>query len=112
MRVKKTILSIFFAVISVLGIYSLFIEPNNIEVHHIRQNDTCIGKTLKGVTAVHISDLHISKIGKKEKKVLDIIKDINPDVIFLTGDYIKWDGDYEPALNFLSELHARVDVWA
>jgi len=112
MRVKKTILSIFFAVISVLGIYSLFIEPNNIEVHHIRLNDTILGKTLKGVTAVHISDLHISKIGKKEKKVLDIIKDINPDVIFLTGDYIKWDGDYEPALNFLSELHARVDVWA
>jgi predicted MPP superfamily phosphohydrolase len=111
-RPKKTLLYTFFAIMLCLGIYGFFIEPDWIEVHHLSMNDTLFGKALKGMTAVHISDLHIGKIGRREEKVLKIIDDINPDFIFLTGDYVKWDGDYEPALNFLSQLHARVGVWA
>jgi hypothetical protein len=32
--------------------------------------------------------------------------------LFLTGDYVKWGGDYEPALDFLSKLNATCGVWA
>jgi predicted MPP superfamily phosphohydrolase len=111
-RGKKSLLYIFLTVILVLGIYGFFVEPDEIEVHHLNMNDTLFGKALKGMTAVHISDLHIGKIGGREEKLLEIIDDIDPDMIFLTGDYVKWDGDYEPALTFLSQLHAKVGVWA
>jgi predicted MPP superfamily phosphohydrolase len=112
MRGKKTILSIFFTIILGLGIYGLFIEPDEIEVHHLWVNDSILGKTMKGMTAIQISDLHISKIGRREEKVLKIIDDIKPDIIFLTGDYVRWDGDYKPALDYLSRLKAKIGVWA
>jgi predicted MPP superfamily phosphohydrolase len=33
-------------------------------------------------------------------------------LIFLTGDYVPWEGDYEPALAFLAGLKAELGVWA
>jgi len=48
---------------------------------------------------------------QREQKVLDILEKLQPDIIFLTGDYVAWDGDYEPALKFLSQLHAKIGVW-
>lgn len=92
--------------------YGIWIEPYQVEVRHLKIKDTGINKALEDKTAVHISDLHIIKIGKREKKILKIIDDLKPDLIFLTGDYVKWGGDYEPALTFLSKLKATIGVWA
>jgi predicted MPP superfamily phosphohydrolase len=44
--------------------------------------------------------------------VLEILDELKPDIIFLTGDYVAWNGDYEPALKFLSKMHAKIGVWA
>lgn len=82
-----------------------------VEVRHIRIDHEGF-ETIKGKIIVHLSDLHISQIGRREKKILKIIKEIEPDMIFLTGDYIKWKGDYEPAIVFLSKLKAKTGVWA
>jgi uncharacterized protein len=112
MRAKKTLLYSLFAIIICLGIYGFFIEPYDIEVHHLWINDGKFGAALKGMTVIHISDLHMGRPGAREKEVLNVIKDIKPDIIFLTGDYVKWDGDYESSLNYLSQLKARVGVWA
>jgi uncharacterized protein len=112
MRKKKTLFYSLLGIVLCLGIYGFFIEPYDIEVHHLWINDSKFGATLKGMTVMHISDLHMGKPGAREKEVLKVIEDVKPDIIFLTGDYVKWDGDYEPALNYLSQLKARVGVWA
>jgi hypothetical protein len=39
------------------------------------------------------------------------LNDIEPDIILLTGDYVRWKGDYEPALDFLSRLKAKIGIW-
>ncbi len=70
------------------------------------------GAVLRDLVVVQISDLHMSSIGRREKKILDLLDDLDPDVIFLTGDYVQWDGDYEAALEFLSRLQARIGIWA
>jgi hypothetical protein len=95
----------------VLG-YALLIEPNRIEIKHIEIKDSAFNYTLKGKTAVHLSDLHITKIGKKEKEILRILDALKPDFLFLTGDYVKFKGDYGGALGFLSKLDAPMGVWA
>jgi predicted MPP superfamily phosphohydrolase len=51
-------------------------------------------------------------LGEREQKVLDILDTLQPDIIFLTGDYVAWNGDYEPALKFLSKMHAKIGIWA
>jgi predicted MPP superfamily phosphohydrolase len=95
-----------------LLIYGIWIEPYQVDVHHLQIKGAGINKVLKDKIAVHLSDLHIIKIGKREKKILKILDDLKPDLIFLTGDYVGWGGDYEPALTFLSSLKAKIGVWA
>jgi hypothetical protein len=95
-----------------LLIYGIWIEPYQVDVHHLQIKGAGINKVLKDKIAVHLSDLHIIKIGKREKKILKILDDLKPDLIFLTGDYVGWGGNYEPALTFLSSLKAKIGVWA
>ncbi|MCD4722574.1 MAG: metallophosphoesterase [Desulfobacula sp.] len=100
----------------VLFIYGRYIEPNNVKIRTVSFKSAFINKALyKGLVGkkiVHLSDLHISKFGKRETQVLNIIDQINPDLIFLTGDYIKWKGNNKPALKFLSRLEAKQGVYA
>jgi predicted MPP superfamily phosphohydrolase len=77
-----------------LGLYGIFIEPYQVEIHHVRIENARLAKVLEGKIVVHLSDLHISKLGKREQKVLKILEEIEPDFVFLTGDYIQWDYDY------------------
>jgi uncharacterized protein len=109
---KLLIFCLVFIVISGVGVYGFFIEPYNIEVHELNIKDSTLGGTLKDMIAVHISDLHMSRIGAREKEILKIIKDVKPDFIFLTGDYVKWDGAYGAALNYLSQLKSKFGIWA
>jgi len=96
----------------VLWVYGTLVEPNLVEISHLRIGGYGGGNALKGTVAVHLSDLHIREIGTREKKVLKIIEDICPDFVFLTGDYVDWQGDYDVALTFLSRLKARIGIWA
>jgi predicted MPP superfamily phosphohydrolase len=98
--------------ISVLIIYGVFIEPYRIEIHHVFIHDPHLGRILGKNTLIRLSDLHIENMGKREQKILKILDDLQPDIIFLTGDYVKWNGDYEAALNFLSQLRAGIGIWA
>jgi hypothetical protein len=108
---KKTIF-LLVGLILLLLLYGIGIEPNRIVVQHIYLQDDALNRVLKGKTAVQVSDLHINWEGKREKYVLKIIEDLKPDLIFLTGDYVKWKGNYDGALNFLSRLDAPLGVWA
>ncbi len=109
---KRNVFGVSLGFTLLLLIYGAWIEPNLVEVRHLWIQDTKIKKVLKNKIAVHISDLHIDKIGKREEKVLKMIDELKPDLIFLTGDYVKWYGDYKPALIFLSRLKAKIGVWA
>lgn len=95
-----------------LGLYGVFIEPHWIRIRHLWIENQHWGKILEGKTVVHLSDLHISNIGRREQKLLNILNGLKPDIIFLTGDYVSWKGDYENALTFLSMLKAKIGVWA
>ncbi len=92
--------------------YGTVIEPNQLEINHVWIETPLSGKALEGRIAVHLSDLHMARFGEKEALILETIDKIKPDFIFLTGDYVKWKGDYEPALDFLSKLKAKIGVWA
>jgi predicted MPP superfamily phosphohydrolase len=95
-----------------LIIYGVWIEPNRIEIHEVTIHDEYFAGILGNKTVVQITDLHIGGIGRREKKVLEFLDTIKPDIIFLTGDYVRWNGEYEPALSFLSLLNAKIGVWA
>ena len=112
MRKKKIVFWVILTVFLMFVMYGVLIEPYQIDVHHLQVGDAGVSKVLKGKIAVHISDLHITRIGKREEKVLKIIEELNPDLIFLTGDYVTWSSDSGPAVTFFSRLKANIGVWA
>jgi predicted MPP superfamily phosphohydrolase len=91
--------------------YGSFIETNQVEIHHVWISDRSLGKLLKKYTVVQLSDLHIDSIGQREQQVLKLLNHLDPDFIFLTGDYVKWGCDYRGALDFLSRLKAKIGIW-
>lgn len=84
----KTIFSLkkiirFFSITGIIcALYGRFIERNWIEVTYHEINAPF------QLTAIHLSDLHINDFGEREEKLLATIKEIKPDMIFVTGDSI------------------------
>ena len=61
----------------------MFVEPNLVKIRHLRIDGVGLRKALHGKIAVHLSDMHVGKIGKREKKILKMIEDVEPDFVFL-----------------------------
>jgi uncharacterized protein len=97
---------------ALIFLYSACIEPNEVEINHIYIRDAALERIFGNKVVVQLSDLHIRNIGSREQKVLGILKNLDPDIIFLTGDYVPWKGDYAPAMEFISQLHAKTGIWA
>lgn len=100
------ILSLFVLMVSI-GV----LNDNEI-VETIVEIDGTLNSVLAGKVVIHLSDLHIQEIGNREQDLIEKINDLQPDILFLTGDYVKWDGDYQVAMEFLSKLEAKIGIWA
>jgi len=96
---------------SVILFYSVVIEPELVTVTHQDIYNSTLAKMFSSKVIVQLSDLHISTIGNRERRVLEVVEKLQPDYIFLTGDYVAWNAPYKPALEFLSRLHAKVGIW-
>lgn len=61
-----------------------------------------IGEDLDGYRIVQISDLHNKQFGKNQKRLLEKIKDCNPDLIVVTGDLVDSNHtNLEKAMEFI-----------
>ena len=112
MKIKTILILVSITIILAIGLYGIAIEPRQVELHRVYIRDAALAEVLKDKVVVQISDLHMEKIGEREEAVIKTLEELKPDLIFLTGEYVKWDSDYEPALEFLSRLRARVGIWA
>ena len=74
-----------FAAIVFLLFYGFFIEPQRVEVIQWSRQVGLGGMTLN---IAQLSDLHISKIGQTERKTLEQLKLLKPNIILLSGDVI------------------------
>jgi predicted MPP superfamily phosphohydrolase len=67
-------------------LYGYFVEPYWIEVKTIDIKTEKLGKA--GFKLVHISDMHCDRKVRNEKRVVELVNAVNPDVIVFTGDTI------------------------
>lgn len=112
MRSKHIIYFICACLLVGVVVYGFFIEPSRISIQHVEIEDHELGDIFAGITVVFISDLHISRIGRREGTLLRVLDEIKPDIILMGGDYVTWKGKYENALAFLSRINAKLGVWA
>jgi predicted MPP superfamily phosphohydrolase len=93
-------------------VYGAYLEPSSLEVHHVWINDHEMGQILKNKVVLQISDIHLRVAGANETRLLKTIETLQPDLVFLTGDYVRWNGDYGVALDFLAKVKAKDGAWA
>ena len=87
-------------------------ESFNVEVRHVYVKDTLSQGVYRDITIAQISDLHIKRDDKQVVQILTILRELKADVIVLTGDYVQWAGDYEAAMNILSQMNAKKWIYA
>ncbi len=91
--------------------YAYFIEPFNIQVRRVNIPDLELHRQWGDIKIAQLSDLHITRIGRREKSVLKKLKYLKPDLIVVTGDSAQWNSRPENALIFLKKLKAPLGVY-
>lgn len=86
---KKLFLAMIFLIsLTALCWYSFLFEPHNIKVERISVEIENLPKSFDKTKIVQLTDFHSHNFGKMEKKVLEIVGRLNPNFIFITGDFI------------------------
>ena len=89
MKTKKFLLPIiiFLSVVLLLDLYLAWENKTLVETKIEVVNEK-IPESFSGYRIVHISDLHNTEFGFRNKKLIRKIKDANPDIIVMTGDMV------------------------
>ena len=66
-------------------VVAFFVEPGRIEVTH---HDMRHQGDEPGLRLVQLSDLHLQTIGKHETSLVNQVKELQPDLVVLTGDMV------------------------
>ncbi|MFY3791254.1 metallophosphoesterase [Ureibacillus sp. MALMAid1270] len=76
-------------IILIVGIY-LFLYINNywiVTSEHVFESEK-VPESFDGFRITQVSDLHDAVFGDKQEKLIEKVRETNPDVIFITGDVI------------------------
>lgn len=98
-----------------LVVYGFYIEPFWLDVHH----ETFTSDKLTGeipLRVLQISDLHIERLTRRERLIIEKVKQLSPDLILFTGDvlnlsYINNSIAQSDAIAFFSQLSAPLGVY-
>lgn len=95
-------------VLAAVAVDSLFVEPYWIEVTH-HQIQGAVAVPLK---IAQLSDLHTHGLGRRERRMLEILAAEKPDIILITGDSVGVRrGNYADCKDVYEQLHAPLGVW-
>jgi uncharacterized protein len=86
-----------------IGIFA-WNETAGIMVSQQEIKDNELAGALEGVKIVQISDLHIKRSGYIENNLVDIINKIDPQVIFITGDFLTGNDGIAPCRDTLKRF--------
>ncbi len=107
---------LFQAIGSLLVLYGFWIEPHRLSItHQVLQTPKL--KNGSNIRILHLGDLHIERITRREKRLLEWIKQLRPDIILFIGDILNLSYNRDPlalehARQIMSEWHAPLGVYA
>jgi predicted MPP superfamily phosphohydrolase len=91
----------------IVAVDGFLIEPYRIEVTH----SSVQAPLTRPLKIAHLSDLHTSGLGRRERELLLLLDAEHPDVMVITGDTVTWGHRYANIRPLLSRLHAPLGVW-
>ena len=106
---RLIILTLFISLL--LFLVKAYYDTNTIEVKCYQIKDSPLSEALSGLKVAFLTDLHIRNIDAREKKILEILNEEKPDLIFLAGDYIGFKESYEPVISFFHQIKAPYGIY-
>lgn len=80
-------------------------QNKHLETTHYTYEAEQLGVDLDGYRIVQISDLHNAKFGKNNQKLVDRVRECDPDMIVLTGDLVDSNHtNVDRAVQFVDEI--------
>lgn len=93
--------------ISILGLFALiFISNNFLKIKKYTISNSKLPKEFNNFKIVHISDVHSKIFGKNNIEFINKVKEINPDIVIMSGDIIdKREQDIETFLSMYKDIY-------
>lgn len=108
---KSKKLIIFIICIACLLIYLQY-ENQALETTTIEVKNPKISKSFDSFSIVQISDLHDAEFGENQKKLIEKVKEIDPDIVVITGDFIDFSRyNIENSANFIRGISDFYNVY-
>lgn len=100
MKTKTKIVTLAALVLLLAGTTAIYDSKYDLQVTEYEITFPNLPPEFDGMRIVHLSDLHGSRFGKKNRRLAEAVRALDPDIIALTGDMAA----SEPELAPLSEL--------
>lgn len=102
---KKYIKSAIILLIVIALLLFCNFQNKHLETTHYTYEAEQLGVDLDGYRIVQISDLHNAKFGKNNKRLIDKVRECDPDIIVLTGDLVDSNHtNVDRAIQFVNEI--------
>lgn len=103
--------------LSTLIAYACLIEPFALKVSRIDMTFRKLSPKAPPIRVLQIADIHLERTTKRERKLLTLVKSLQPDLILMTGDYLNlsYIGEktaIEHARLLIQEMDAPYGVYA
>ncbi len=91
---------ILFVIIQSIGtalfVWGAIFEPFRLGVSEILVLTDRLEAGTSPIRMLHISDLHVERLTQRESRVVELTKQLNPDLIVITGDYVNLSYNRDP----------------
>jgi predicted MPP superfamily phosphohydrolase len=96
--------------------YATRIEPFRLGVTYVHLSTDKLPQGCR-VRLAHLSDLHVERVTRRERELIERVRALDADYVLLTGDYLNFSYVGEPraiaeARQVLGALHARHGIYA
>ncbi len=96
--------------------YGYFLEPRWLRTRRLQVDIPTLPDYLDGLTILHLSDLHYRRGHRISTSLLrrtgDWARDMRPDLVCYTGDFIETDADIDACLDLLGPVHGTYGTLA
>lgn len=101
---------------TLLILYGFYIEPQypRVNRYHLQLSGSSERSHL--VRIVHLSDLHMEYITRREERVIEMVNKISPDLVLYTGDFFNISFQHDPEtfkdiIQFFEKIEAKFGIY-
>jgi len=105
------LIPIVLGVVGVCYLYGRLIEVNWIKIERIEIPIRGLPEAFEGFKIIHLSDFHTRELGKRERKLPAMVNSLEPDAIFITGDFADTGEGTRIAASVVGKLESKYGKW-